>query len=239
VLIVADFDFSYYNHTEHGGLETHIRNSYLNALLQVLYFTWPLRELAKTHIRQACLREPCLACEAGFLFRMLECCQGVNCQASNFLRAFDLIPQGFFCCFQLTVVASALGLLEAVSDQGALRVGSLIQTCCRFILEQLHSEITDNQLFDAVVGIPYRSTSKCDMGLLYYKLLTTADHEQVRETYPFVIDLSYPTVVARKKKTLNFVDILASSVNKEQTTKAWCPVCNEYKLTKTSNMPIR
>jgi PAB-dependent poly(A)-specific ribonuclease subunit 2 len=91
---VEDFDFGFYNKTKFGGLETHIQNSYWNALLQTLFFVWPLREIAKAHIRLNCIREPCLTCELGFLFRMLEGSQGVNCQASNFLRALALVPQG-------------------------------------------------------------------------------------------------------------------------------------------------
>jgi len=75
-------------------LETHIANSYCNALLQVLFFTPLLRTLAKAHIGQACPRENCLTCELGFLFRMLEDANGQNCQARNFLRAFSTIPQG-------------------------------------------------------------------------------------------------------------------------------------------------
>lgn len=91
---MEDFDFGFYNKTEYAGLETDIQNSYCNSLLQMLFFIWPLRELAKTHIRASCFRDPCLTCELGFLFRMLEGANGVNCQASNFLRAFGLIRQG-------------------------------------------------------------------------------------------------------------------------------------------------
>lgn len=91
---MEDFDFGFYNKTEHAGLETDIQNSYCNSLLQMLFFIRPLRELAKNHIRSSCYKEPCLTCELGFLFRMLEGANGVNCQASNFLRAFGLIRQG-------------------------------------------------------------------------------------------------------------------------------------------------
>lgn len=84
----------FYNKTQFGGLETHIANSYCNALLQVLFFTPLLRTLAKAHIGQMCPRENCLTCELGFLFRMLEDSNGQNCQARNFLRAFSTIPQG-------------------------------------------------------------------------------------------------------------------------------------------------
>lgn len=94
---VEDFDFGFYNKTEFGGLETHIANSYCNAMLQVLFHSRPMREICKGHMRLNCLKEYCLACELGFLFRMLEDARGLNCQATNFLRAFRTIPQGRDC----------------------------------------------------------------------------------------------------------------------------------------------
>jgi PAB-dependent poly(A)-specific ribonuclease subunit 2 len=35
-------------------------------------------------------------CELGFLFRMLEDAKGINCQATNFYKAFGNIPEGKF-----------------------------------------------------------------------------------------------------------------------------------------------
>ncbi|KAG0240611.1 poly(A)-specific ribonuclease [Actinomortierella wolfii] len=126
---VEDFDFGFYNKTKFGGLETHIANSYCNALLQVLFFTPLLRALLKHHIGLACPRENCLSCELGFLFRMLEDSNGQNCQARNFLRAFSTIPQ-----------ASALGLFEPEAPDAKTPYSSLIQNFNRFLLEQLHQE---------------------------------------------------------------------------------------------------
>ncbi|KAJ3080721.1 poly(A)-specific ribonuclease [Quaeritorhiza haematococci] len=135
---IEDFDFGFYNKTTYGGLETHILNSYCNAMLQVLHCTRPLREVCKHHITRACGKEFCLACELGFLFRMLEDSKGLNCQASNFLRAFGNVPQ-----------ASALGLFEpdqpshpnAVNSLLSISYSSLIQNFNRFIMEQVHQEV--------------------------------------------------------------------------------------------------
>jgi PAB-dependent poly(A)-specific ribonuclease subunit 2 len=91
---VEDFDFAFYNQTRFGGLETHIANSYANALLQLMFFTEPLRAIMKHHMVGSCKKEFCLSCELGFLMRMLEDANGLNCHASNFLRAFATIPQG-------------------------------------------------------------------------------------------------------------------------------------------------
>ena len=86
----------YYNKTRYSGLETHITNSYLNPLLQLFKFTPLVRNLALYHAASSCIADGCLLCEMGFLFDMLEKADGLSCQATNFLRAFSSIPEGWF-----------------------------------------------------------------------------------------------------------------------------------------------
>lgn len=62
-------------------------------------YTVPLRQLAKSHTHVDCEKPNCLLCESGFLFRMLSDAKGVNCQASNFTRAFAAAPQGQSFCY--------------------------------------------------------------------------------------------------------------------------------------------
>ncbi|KAJ3333266.1 poly(A)-specific ribonuclease [Blyttiomyces sp. JEL0837] len=128
---VEDFDFGFYNRTQSGGLETHIENSYCNSMLHVLYFTPHLRALAKWHSTLPCVRENCLTCELGFLFKMLEQSEGANCQATNFLKVLSKIPQ-----------VTALGLVEPESPEQSFSYMSLIQNFHRFILEQINQETT-------------------------------------------------------------------------------------------------
>ncbi|KAH6566063.1 hypothetical protein BASA50_010163 [Batrachochytrium salamandrivorans] len=220
---VEDFDFGFYNSTKYGGLETHIQNSYCNSLLQALFFNRPLCELVKAHIRTQCARDLCLACELGFLFRMLEDSKGVNCQASNFLRAFGAIPQ-----------AHALGLVEADSSHTdtlnplALPYGKLIQTTFRFLLEQMHQELgarssgvldTDGSLPDeyikTIYGIPLWMSTKCQ-----------DNHVLDREINPFVIDISYDL----KNASPDFLELLSSSINRGSSTRAWCDQCQKYQM---------
>ena len=109
---VEDFDFAYvylfftgicsslthcrvrfYNRTEYSGLETHIMNSYTNALVQTLHYVEPVRRLATSHITTNCTNEHCLLCELGFVSRMLSDARGTNCQASNFCRTVGALAQ--------------------------------------------------------------------------------------------------------------------------------------------------
>ena len=53
-----------------------------------------IRNLALHHTASNCTSEGCLLCEMGFLFDMLEKADGLSCQATNFLKAFGVIPEG-------------------------------------------------------------------------------------------------------------------------------------------------
>lgn len=84
----------FYNKTSHAGLQNHIMNCYANALLQVMFFTPALRNLALQHTASSCFDEMCLLCELGFLFDMLSKADGAPCHASNLLKIVSYHPQG-------------------------------------------------------------------------------------------------------------------------------------------------
>lgn len=89
-----------------------------------------MRTIAKSHTFEACPKENCLLCEAGFLFRMLEDAKGMNCQASNFSRAFGANPQ-----------ITALGLIDHENDASkSVAYATLIQLFNRYLLECMTSE---------------------------------------------------------------------------------------------------
>ncbi|KAL8941516.1 MAG: hypothetical protein Q9216_002198 [Gyalolechia sp. 2 TL-2023] len=121
---VDDFDFGYYNKTQHSGLETHITNSYLNPLLQLFKYTPLFRNLTLHHTASSCLAESCLLCELGYLFDMLEKAEGQKCHATNFLKAFGSLGE-----------AAKLQLTEETSPQSTLEVR--IQAANRFLLKQI------------------------------------------------------------------------------------------------------
>jgi len=60
---------SFYNRTKFSGLETHIHNSYSNAILQALYFLPPFRQIMVEHVAHLHTKDHCLSCELGYLFR--------------------------------------------------------------------------------------------------------------------------------------------------------------------------
>ncbi|KAF9380588.1 poly(A)-specific ribonuclease [Podila verticillata] len=252
---VEDFDFGFYNKTQFGGLETHIANSYCNALLQVLFFTPLLRTLAKAHIGQMCPRENCLTCELGFLFRMLEDSNGQNCQARNFLRAFSTIPQ-----------ASALGLFEPDEPDVKTLYSSLIQNFNRFVLEQLHQECS----LDRVPGVNISSNSSNSaatnpppsvltpspiqqvfgMKTASTSICSHCGLEEERIMYPFVLDLMWPkptqtsnvhqssknhhhhaASIKQQQQPMGFADILKSSICRESHNRVWCTQCQQYQPT--------
>ncbi|KAI8612159.1 ubiquitin carboxyl-terminal hydrolase-domain-containing protein, partial [Chytriomyces sp. MP71] len=228
---IEDFDFAFFNKSAatRSGLETHIKNSYTNSLLQLLFYTQPLRRIAAAHISTMCvkLQSVCMLCELGFLFRMLEEAKGANCQAGNFLHAFGKVVQ-----------AGALGLFEqdlhtaAVPTTGGASsivpqqdVVAMIQGFHRFILETLSGEggagvpgfikdvnETDGggvTLVQQAMGLRWRNVSRCN----------GCGVEEDKDTVTFNDNIlnvpSFPT-------------LLNATLQKEASSKAWCIHCNKF-----------
>lgn len=216
----------FYNHTDYSGLETHIINSYTNPLLQTLHYSAPIRAIAKAHICVDCKKENCLLCEAGFLFRMLEDARGINCQASNFSRAFSATPQ-----------AAALGLIDETNGN-APSYTSMIQNLNRWLLstfsaESVVADVEDvrvkrrdvadlvladkgsESMIDQILGLPMRTTNTC----------ANCGHTTQRETTLHTIDLIYPKEAGPDTA---FTELLQSGVMRETTTRATCVNCKMF-----------
>ena len=210
---VDDFDFEFYNKTQHSGLEIHIANSYSNPLLQLYRFTPLLRNLALQHAATGCLYEMCLLCEMGFLFNMLELASGQNCQATNFLKTFNSIPQ-----------AGAMGLLEEESPNNSLAM--MIQVLNRFLLERISSDykqtLPHSQLLDRTLAMAAMTSIRC----------VKCHSETVRHGGTFVNELAYPARHLLKGQMRgsqpSFSQVLKASVERETQTRGWCDKCRRY-----------
>eukprot|EP00752_Nemacystus_decipiens_P004347 g3971.t1 len=141
------FDFSRYNATEFAGLENAHAHSYVNSILQVLFFVPEVREAALREQYNPLHYSPLsgrttsgLACELGFLFHQLEGAAQMepkhrSCQASNFLRAFKEVPE-----------VLALGLLEDPQSKRAIGLPRRVEALHRFLLSQLDKEAKEPAL---------------------------------------------------------------------------------------------
>ncbi|RDD45083.1 PAB-dependent poly(A)-specific ribonuclease subunit PAN2 [Trichoplax sp. H2] len=223
---LEDFNFESYNRTNFAGLETDIPNAYCNSMLQVLYFLRPMCIGLQNH---SCDKEPCFACELGFLFRMLDYSKGQPCQANNFLRAFRAIPE-----------AAGLGLILPDTEEAYknANLAHLIQSWHLFVLQQLSrdtykkddkSEATDNdgawflKLYESKLEI----ITKCG-----------CENKDVRTSSTLLYTLTYPSKSSQPNKdkqansneieTHSFCSVLLSSMSKTQNVFAWCERCQKY-----------
>ncbi|KAG9251289.1 ubiquitin carboxyl-terminal hydrolase-domain-containing protein [Emericellopsis atlantica] len=215
---VDDFDFGFYNKTRHSGLETHISNSYANALLQILHFTPLVRNLALQHAATACVGELCLLCELGFLFDMLEKAEGSICQATNLLKTLSNYPQ-----------AGALGLLE--EDPHNTSVNIMLQGLTRFLLDRFaqdYKPLSPNPAaMEQMLTTHATSSIKC----------MNCRSEYTRPAATFVNDLMYPSLKApgrnAKSPRITFSQVLKHSIERETTSKGWCSRCQRYQTIAT------
>ncbi|KIL69643.1 hypothetical protein M378DRAFT_184057 [Amanita muscaria Koide BX008] len=233
---VEDFDFAFYNKTEYSGLETHILNSYTNAMLQVMHYSLPIRQVAKSHITTSCPREHCLLCELGFVIRMLEDANGINCQSSNFCKTVGVLAQA----------QNAIELIEYVREPTDVNYSQKIQTFHRFLIEHLsqewnaspHNPIIYRSDDDSgpraapitqLLGIGGKNVVTC--------LECTATRE--KETMTHVLDLAYPRKPSgsESRPSIDFPTMLGDSLLRDMTHKATCQACKQF-ATFTSHRSI-
>ncbi|KZS98990.1 cysteine proteinase [Sistotremastrum niveocremeum HHB9708] len=221
---VEDFDFGFYNKTSHSGLETHILNSYTNAIVQALHYTIPIRTLAKSHTATNCQRENCLLCELGFVTRMLEDASGTNCQTSNFCKTISAIPQ-----------AAAMGLVDYGRETVDTDYASMIQMFNRFILEQIsvegnsfpHNPPTMQESLRTPLAAPITQLLGIDAKSII--ICGSCGARREKESMTHVIDLIYPRKTAGREvfEPMDLAQLLRNSLIRDTTYKATCQTCKQ------------
>jgi PAB-dependent poly(A)-specific ribonuclease subunit 2 len=214
---VDDFDFRFYNKTSFSGLETHIANSFTNALLQLYRFVPLIRNLALHHAATSCISENCLLCELGFLTDMLEKAAGQNCQATNLLRAFSASRE-----------AASLGLLEESTLASGVSLSSTIQSVNRFLLKQFAQD------FRILTGTSDDVDSILATGALELIGCMYCGNEITRPGTSYVNELVYPPHPPSDPKNVlrnpmfRFSAILKASIERESKNRGWCNKCRRY-----------
>ncbi|PWY70997.1 hypothetical protein BO70DRAFT_321589 [Aspergillus heteromorphus CBS 117.55] len=209
---VDDFDFRFYNQTNFSGLETHIANSFTNALLQLFKFIPVARNTALQHAASSCIFENCLLCEMGYLFDMLEKANGQNCQATNLLKTFSSYRE-----------ASNLGLFEENLTNKSL--SAAIQAVNRFFLNQISHDF--RMISPASDDFDHRFTTLASESIrcIY------CQNEIVRPGNTLVNELHYPAIdikQARRNPAFRFSNILRASIERETQNRGWCNYCRRY-----------
>lgn len=214
---VDDFDFRFYNKTSFSGLETHIANSFTNAILQLYRFVPLIRNLALRHAATSCIAEHCLLCELGFLTDMLEKAAGQNCQATNLLRAFSASRE-----------AASLGLLEPSTLASGVSLSSIIQSVNRFLLKQFAQDFRNFVGTSDEVDTTVATGALESIGCMY------CGNEIMRPGTSYVNELVYPPhPPSDLKKVLRnpvfkFSAILKASIERESKNRGWCNKCRRY-----------
>lgn len=211
---VDDFDFQFYNKTDFSGLETHIKNSYLNSLLQLYKFVPLIRNIAIQHAATSCVRPNCMLCEFGFLFDMLEKAGGQNCQATNLLHAFGSLGE-----------ARSLNLLENAALANHLALSNTVQSVNRFLLKQ--------------ISVDYASMAGSSDGI--DEILSTGALEAIRCLHCgnvttkhgslYVHDMLYPNMEPKhnpRSHHFKFSSILKATMEREVKHRGFCNKCRRY-----------
>ncbi|KAK4684555.1 PAB-dependent poly(A)-specific ribonuclease subunit 2, partial [Tremellales sp. Uapishka_1] len=216
---IEDFDFGFFNHTQYSGLETHILNSYTNALLQALHYTLPIRAVAKAHLGSTAKRATSLEHSARH-------------HKVSLAQPTELTS------------AAALGLMD-VNELTPAPYGSLIQSFNRWLLSTFSVEaVVEGETFDlrprSIENLALSSTPSAINQVLGIETVTTntclnCGYTTSRDSIQHVIDLSYPRKVSRQldnadkqlSDTPSFPTLLRSCIIRESSTKATCSSCKQ------------
>lgn len=200
---IEGFNFLKYNKSAlFCGLENALPNVYVNAVVQILYFTPPLRRAIAKH---SCDRPWCITCELGFLFHMFDLGgAGMACEAGNFTRAFMTMAN-----------AGALGLLDGPH---ALQLSQRIENFSRYLLEQLRKD--EHLAYEGTVASLFGSLT------VSQGKFTPSGSAWERRSRPF-----QHTLVYDHGNDVPFCELLERSLSYSlDPTKAFCEKTGQFEL---------
>ncbi|KAF8758936.1 hypothetical protein RHS01_02539 [Rhizoctonia solani] len=195
---VEDFDFGYYNKTKYSGLETHIVNSYTNALLQALHYVHSVRRVAQMPkvliARQQLLQNDSQIQQAGAL-------GVVDYQAEGLKRDYGAIIQVF-----------NRFLLEEMSTRSDVPDGNpwLINVDEDQVMTNGASKSTVTQL----MGIDAQSIVVCG----------ACGATTEKDTLSHVVDLTF---LRKPQLNITFSSLLSASILRETTHRSVCQSCKQ------------
>lgn len=220
---IDDFDFGFYNKTAYAGLQNHIVHCYANALLQVMFFTPALRNIALHHTASRCFDETCLLCELGFLFDMLSKAGAAPCHASNLLKVVSYYPQ-----------AANLGLLEGRPHHPAR--SAMLQNFARFMLPQIvtdHRRMEHSDAMETLLKTDTTTTIRCNVcGVEVSKPAPSYFHD-------LIYTPSKPGARHTKSARVTFSQILKKSIEKDLNAKGFCHNCRGYKMLSSRRVTLQ
>uniref|UniRef100_UPI00046208E1 PAB-DEPENDENT POLY(A)-SPECIFIC RIBONUCLEASE SUBUNIT PAN2 n=1 Tax=Neurospora crassa TaxID=5141 RepID=UPI00046208E1 len=227
---VDDFDFGFFNNTPYPGLENNITNSYANSLLQVMHYTPLLRNMALQHAATACLADPCLLCELGYVFDMLQKGEGPSCHATNMLRALNH-----------TSNASVSGVLEDIAKDK--NPSTLVKNLTMFLFDKISQDYKGTPPISTELERTLFKLNQPPNPLDLVKRLLETDaryqikcmhcqHVSPRTATTFVNKLCYPAakpnIRGMKAQRITFSQVLKAGLENEAVNKGYCTKCQRY-----------
>ena len=237
------FDFVRRNKTAFAGLQNNMPNSYINSMIQMLYFMPAVRGAVRKHL---CTRDYCLTCELAFLFHMLDGARpmnGATFTTRNFVRSFRQIPQ-----------AVSLSLVEQPGSTSHTELPTLLVQFASFLIGQMDAEMTSPKQVSHTVGT--RPVVLNNVNPTLSQQFSLKKHTSLHcpncssnwenDSSSMFLDFIVPTVVEPSRErgsetvitttdvvtssslqdgTIDFATILERSFHRIYFNKTWCEHC--------------
>mmetsp|Transcript_140718 Transcript_140718/g.245097 ORF Transcript_140718/g.245097 Transcript_140718/m.245097 type:complete len:1529 (-) Transcript_140718:571-5157(-) len=174
-----DFEFGKYNQTQFRGLENTLPHSYMNALIQALFFLLPDQYCIRSmFLGHTCNQRFCLACELGFLFHMMvqpNGGQGTPAQPANFVRVIRCIAAAngrrLFDMDDAHVAGASTRLMQRIQDFTRFLLPHTSKECTRVEEKKKNDATTKQKPVDKaktgpekVLGITTSTVTTCSCG---------------------------------------------------------------------------